>query len=86
MAISFGVESLPQSQTLNSSGVAVDQQGSGTLYQYLFPGSGGDFTNFFQVNGTGRTFGLLQAVKRFAHSRSAVDASRHCQFRGQPGL
>ena len=52
--------SFPQSQTLNSSGVAVDQQGLGTLYQYWFPGSGGDFTNFFQVNGTGRTFGLLQ--------------------------
>ena len=51
------------SQTLNSSGVAVDQQGFGTLYQYLFPGSGGDFTNFFQVNGTGRTFGLLQQSK-----------------------
>ena len=52
--------SFPQSQTLNSSGVAVDQQGLGTLYQYWMPGSGGDFTNFFQVNGTGRTFGLLQ--------------------------
>ena len=51
---------LIQSQTLNSSGVAVDQQGLGTLYQYWMPGSGGDFTNFFQVNGTGRTFGLLQ--------------------------
>ena len=63
------------SQTLNSSGVAVDQQGLGTLYQYWFPGSGGDFTNFFQANGTGRTFGLLQAVQRFAHTRSAVDAS-----------
>ena len=48
------------SQTLNSSGVAVDQQGLGTLYQYWMPGSGGDFTNFFQTNGTGRTFGLLQ--------------------------
>ena len=48
------------SQTLNSSGVAVDQQGIGTVDEYLFPGSGGDFTNFFQVNSTGRTFGLLQ--------------------------
>ena len=48
------------SQVLNSSGVGVDQQGLGTLYQYFFPGSGGDFTNFFQANGTGRTFGLLQ--------------------------
>ena len=48
------------SQVLNSSGVAVDQQGLGTLYQYFFPGSGGDFTDFFQANGTGRTFGLLQ--------------------------
>jgi subtilisin-like proprotein convertase family protein len=50
------------SQVLNSSGVAVDQQGSGTLYQYWFPGSGGDYTNFFQANGTGRTFGLLQTA------------------------
>ena len=50
------------SQVLNSSGVAVDQQGLGTLYQYWFPGSGGDFTNFFQTNGVGRTFGLLQTA------------------------
>ena len=50
-----------ESQVMNGSGVAVDQQGSGTLYQYLFPGSGGDFTDFFQTDGIGRTFGLLQA-------------------------
>ena len=54
------------SENLNSSGVAVDQQGNqeaqgiGTLDQYWFPGTGGAYTNFFQVNGTGRTFGLLQ--------------------------
>jgi len=48
------------SENLNSSGVAVDQQGLGTLDQYWFPGTGGDYTSFFQVNGTGRTFGLLQ--------------------------
>jgi subtilisin-like proprotein convertase family protein len=56
------------SQVMNGSGVAVDEQGSGTAYQYLFPGSGGDFTNFFQLavpggTGIGRTFGLLQAAQ-----------------------
>jgi subtilisin-like proprotein convertase family protein len=50
------------SQVLNSSGVGVDQQGSGTVYQYWFPGSGGDYTNFLQANGVGRTFGLLQTA------------------------
>src|SRR5206468_1483325 len=44
----------------DGSGVAVDQTGSGTLYEYLWPCCGGNYTNFFQVNGTGRTFGLLQ--------------------------
>jgi len=55
------------SANLNSSGVAVtenanasNQQGLGTVDQYWFPGTGGAYTNFFQVNGTGRTFGLLQ--------------------------
>ena len=52
-----------ESQLMDASGVAVDQQGSGTQYQYLFPGSGGDYTNFFQTNGIGRTFGLLQSAQ-----------------------
>ena len=34
---------------------------TGTLYQYFWPCCGGDDTDFFQVNGVGRTSGLLQA-------------------------
>jgi large repetitive protein len=45
----------------DASGVATDQQGNGTLYQYFWPCCGGNDTDFFQVNGTGRTNGLLQA-------------------------
>ena len=41
--------------------MATDQQGNGTLYQYLWPCCGGGDTDFFQVNGIGRTYGLLQA-------------------------
>ena len=41
--------------------MATDQQGLGTLDQYWFPCCGGAYTDFFQVNDTGRTFGLLQA-------------------------
>ncbi len=44
-------------------GIATDQQGQGTVYQYVFPSSASAVTNatdFFQVNGVGRTFGLLQ--------------------------
>ena len=60
-----------QSQVENSTAVGVNQQGTGELYQYLMPGSGGDYTNFFQANpggsvangGIGRTFGLLQAAQ-----------------------
>ena len=44
-----------------ASGTAVDQQGSGTLFQYWSPGQGGADTSFVLVNGVGRTFGLLQA-------------------------
>src|SRR5262249_9385637 len=49
----------------DATGVATDQQGrkgnhEGTVYQYFWPCCGGDNTNFFQVNGVGRTFGLLQ--------------------------
>jgi len=50
---------------LDSSAVAVDQQGVGTVDQYWFPGLPHDstsYTDFFQVDGTGRTFGLLQAA------------------------
>ena len=45
----------------DATGVATDQQGNGTLYQYFWPCCGGNDTDFFQVNGTGRTQGLLQA-------------------------
>ena len=34
---------------------------TGTLYQYFWPCCGGGDTDFFQVNGVGRTYGLLQA-------------------------
>jgi subtilisin-like proprotein convertase family protein len=44
----------------DSAGIATDQTGSGTLYQYIWPCCGGNITDFFQVNGTGRTFGLIQ--------------------------
>ncbi|QEH39304.1 Proprotein convertase P-domain protein (plasmid) [Aquisphaera giovannonii] len=44
----------------DAGGVATDQQGSGTLLQYWWPCCGGDITNFFQVNGDGRTTGLIQ--------------------------
>jgi subtilisin-like proprotein convertase family protein len=43
-----------------ASGTAVDQQGTGTLYQFFSPGQGGEYTNFVMVNGIGRTFNLLQ--------------------------
>jgi len=45
----------------DASGVATDQQGNGTVYQYFWPCCGGGDTDFFQVNGVGRTTGLLQA-------------------------
>jgi subtilisin-like proprotein convertase family protein len=45
----------------DAGGVATDQQGSGTLFSYRWPCCGGGNTDFFQVNGVGRTFGLLQA-------------------------
>ena len=45
----------------DATGVATDQQGNGTVYQYFWPCCGGGDTDFFQVNGVGRTFGLLQA-------------------------
>ena len=45
----------------DASGVATDQQGTGTHYQYFWPCCGGGNTDFFQVNGVGRTSGLLQA-------------------------
>jgi subtilisin-like proprotein convertase family protein len=51
----------------DATGVATDQTGTGTQYQYFWPCCGGDGTNFFQVSasgipgdGVGRTFGLLQ--------------------------
>ncbi|MFI5458491.1 MAG: proprotein convertase P-domain-containing protein [Isosphaerales bacterium] len=44
----------------DATGVATDQQGTGTAYQYFWPCCGGFNTDFFQVNGIGRTSGLLQ--------------------------
>ena len=44
----------------DATGVATDQQGNGTVYQYFWPCCGGDLLEFFQVNYNGRTFGLLQ--------------------------
>src|SRR5258706_8353504 len=44
----------------DGAGVATDQTGSGTLYTYNWPCCGGNGTDFFAVNGVGRTFGLLQ--------------------------
>ena len=50
-------------QLQSGAGVATDQQGSGTAFNYLLPYEGGNYayTNFFQVDGVGRTFGLFQA-------------------------
>ena len=36
---------------LNASGTAVDQQGSGTYYQFWAAGQGGQYTNFVKVDG-----------------------------------
>jgi subtilisin-like proprotein convertase family protein len=44
----------------DGTGVATDPQGLGTVYQYNWPCCGGNRTDFFQVDGVGRTFGLLQ--------------------------
>jgi subtilisin-like proprotein convertase family protein len=43
----------------DGGGVATDQTGGGTLYQYNSPCCGGFNTSFFQVNGIGRTNGLI---------------------------
>ncbi|MCY2953695.1 MAG: proprotein convertase P-domain-containing protein [Planctomycetota bacterium] len=47
--------------TGSGTSVATDQQGLGTLYQFKWPETPGVSTNFFQVNGIGRTSGLLQS-------------------------
>src|SRR5262249_53938767 len=44
----------------DAGGVATDQTGTGNVYQYEWPCCGGNITDFFQVNGIGRTFGLVQ--------------------------
>ena len=44
----------------DGSGVATDQTGTGTQYAYQWPCCGGNITDFFQVNGVGRTSGLIQ--------------------------
>jgi subtilisin-like proprotein convertase family protein len=49
----------------DGGGVATDQTGTGTVYQYAWPCCGGNNTDFFLVNGIGRTgqsgASLLQA-------------------------
>ena len=45
----------------DSAGVAVDPTGSGTIFQYHWPCCGGGNTDFFQVNGVPKTYGLVQA-------------------------
>ena len=51
----------------DATGVATNQQGDGTVYQYWWPCCGGSDpatgagTEFFQVNGAGFTSGLIQA-------------------------
>jgi subtilisin-like proprotein convertase family protein len=45
---------------LIASGTEVDQQGTGTLFQYWSPGQGVGYTEFVDVNGIARTYGLLQ--------------------------
>jgi subtilisin-like proprotein convertase family protein len=41
-------------------GVATDQQGKGTVYEYVEPTSATTSTDFFLVNGVSQTFGLVQ--------------------------
>jgi subtilisin-like proprotein convertase family protein len=48
-------------ELMSASTAAVDQQGSGTSYTYTFPFAGAAYLDFVQVDGVGRTFGLLQA-------------------------
>ena len=48
---------------LSGSDVATDQQGEGTVYEFKWPAFATNvntFTEFFQVNGVPRTFGLIQ--------------------------
>ena len=44
----------------DANGVATDQQGKGTLFQYWWPCCGGGGSDFFQVNGIGHVFGLVR--------------------------
>lgn len=44
----------------DGGGVATDQTGTGTVFEYLWPCCGGNNTDFFKVNGIGRTFGLIE--------------------------
>ncbi len=44
----------------DGGGQATDQTGSGTSFNYRWPCCGGNTTDFFQVDATGRTFGLIQ--------------------------
>jgi subtilisin-like proprotein convertase family protein len=49
----------------DGGGVATDQQGKGTVYQYFWPEAGGGpaGTDFFRVNGVGRTNGLIDPAE-----------------------
>jgi subtilisin-like proprotein convertase family protein len=44
----------------DGGGVATDQTGTGVRYEYMWPCCGGNITDFFRVDGVGRTFGLVQ--------------------------
>ncbi len=46
--------------TGDGGGVAFGQQPGGNLYWYKWPCCGGNYTDFFTVNGQGRTNGLIQ--------------------------
>ena len=69
----------------DASGVATDQQGNGTLYQYFWPCCGGGDTDFFQVNGVGETYGLLQASDGDPTPDPQWPLPRRRQLRRQPG-
>lgn len=50
---------------ISGVGIQVDQQNRGIVYRYLYPGLGGNFTDFFQISVGGgsfisRTTGLIQ--------------------------
>ena len=60
----------------DAAGVATDQQGTGTLYQYFWPCCGGGDTNFFQVNGIGPDLRLAPGQRWPTDPRPAVAVHR----------